>query len=191
MAATIKFTAQAVGDGLHNHKGDVKAVQQLLIAAGVPVRGGADGGWGQHTKDALTSYQKKKGLPENPRVDAGDDLLLAMAIDAKITIPMPSGPGLHGVQETHKWFVDNVIKYQKGAESGGGNRAIYGVDGNTQYAVQTVDGDFSQGPVQMDCTTYVNLMLSIYLTGNAHSAPGPTETREIITVRESGTHSPW
>lgn len=171
MAATIKFTTQAVGDGLQNHHQDVKAVQQLLIAAGIPIHGGDDGRWGHATKDALFEYQNRKGLPNNARVDVGDEILLKMAIDARIVIPMPSGPGLLGLQQTHQWFVDNAIKYQPGADSGGGNRAIYGVDGNRKCALQTVNKKFSHGPVQMDCTTYVNLMLSLYLNGNVHGAP--------------------
>jgi len=65
MASTINFINNAVGDGLHNHWRDVRSLQQLLIAAGVRVHGGADGRWGQGTGDALIEYQKKKGSSGN------------------------------------------------------------------------------------------------------------------------------
>ncbi len=171
MTATIKFISNAVGDGLHNDHNDVGALQQLLLAAGVHVHGGADRRWGKSTAGALSEYQKKKGVPQKARVDLGDELLLKLAMDAKILIPMPGLAGVSGLLQTHKWFADNGIKYQQGAESGGGNRAIYGLEGTRSYAVQTTDSEFRAGPVQMDCTTYVNLMLSIYIQGHAHMAP--------------------
>src|SRR5271157_4444522 len=134
MSATINFIKHAVGDGMHNHHSDVRSLQKLLIAAGIQVQGGADGGWGKHTGDALVEYQKKKGAPEKRQVNPGDDILTQMAADAKIVLPLPAAQGLSGLLQTHKWFTDNGIKYQQGAESGGGNRAIYGVEGDKRYA---------------------------------------------------------
>jgi hypothetical protein len=180
MGATIKFIQHPVGEGLPNRRSDVLALQQLLIAAGINVKGGADGGWGKHTGDALIEYQNKKtpsapnavsASPQKLKVEPGDEILLQMAVDAQIVIPMPIGPGATGLQQTHKWFSDNGIKYQQGAESGGGNRAIYGVEGDKRYAVQQTNFGYYAGPIQMDCTTYVNLMLSIYIQGQVHTAP--------------------
>ena len=171
MTAAIRLVNQPVGADVHNHVSDVKALQQLLMAAGIHVPGGDDGGWGKHTATALEQYQKQKGAPVRPHVDPGDDILMKMAMDAKILIPMPGISGITGLLRMHKWFADNQIKYQKGAESGGGNRATYGVDGNKNYAVQTCNGRFERGPIQMDCTTYANLMMSVYLQGHIHSQP--------------------
>ena len=98
-----------------------------------------------------------------------DPVLLKLAEKAKILIPLPGKTGIAGIEEAHKWFADNGIVYQKGAEDGGGDRCVYGVDGQTGYAVQTESKEFRKGPVQMDCTTYANLMLSVYLHGNAHN----------------------
>ena len=171
MTATIRLIDHPVGADVHNRPSDVKALQQLLIAAGTHIPGGDDGGWGKHTAAALEQYQEKKAAPVSSRVDPGDDILLKMAMDGQILIPMPSTSGTAGLLQMHKWFVDNQIKYQKGAESGGGTRATYGVEGNRSYAVQTCNARFERGPVQMDCTTYANLMLSVYLQGHIHSAP--------------------
>ena len=63
MTATIKFISKPVGDGLHNDHNDVGALQQLLLAAGIRVHGGADRAWGKNTAGALREYQKKKRSP--------------------------------------------------------------------------------------------------------------------------------
>ncbi len=47
----------------------VKDVQQALITAGVTVRGGADGVFGNATKTALVSYQTSVGAPADGRVN--------------------------------------------------------------------------------------------------------------------------
>ena len=46
MAGTKQFITGSVGVGGRNASVDVRALQQLLIAAGTEVKGGADGGWG-------------------------------------------------------------------------------------------------------------------------------------------------
>ena len=179
MAGTKKFLAQSVGVGGKNRGDDVRTLQQLLIAAGQVVNGGADGRWGGGTLSAMQGYFKS----QTPRsagntvtipvvktlIEPTDDLPLDLAIEADIAIPLPGVNGVAGMDALHKWFTDNDIKYQQGAEHGGGNRCVYGVDGHTDYAVQTEAREYRKGPVQMDCTTYANLMLSIYLHGNAHN----------------------
>ena len=49
----------------------VKDVQQALINAGVTVRGGADGAFGNATKTALTSYQSSVGINADGTVNQG------------------------------------------------------------------------------------------------------------------------
>ena len=48
----------------------VAQVQELLIAAGVDVHGGADGLFGAATRDALAQFQSSAGLDASGRVDA-------------------------------------------------------------------------------------------------------------------------
>jgi hypothetical protein len=174
MAGTKKFISATVGVGGVNRPEDVGAVQQLLIAAGIPVKGGADRAWGKSTLAALQNFlqsQTSAGRKVNDdiRIEPSEDVLLKLAEKANILIPLPRVRGIAGINNVHAWFVKNNIKYQAGAQDGGGNRCVYGVDGKTGYAVQTESKAFREGPVEMDCTTYANLMLSIYLYGNAHN----------------------
>ena len=170
MAGTKKFLSGSVGVGGKNRGDDVRSLQQLLIAAGETVNGGADGRWGGGTLTALQSYSKGQTPPVvRTLVQPDEELPLELAIEADIAIPLPGVCGVAGMDVLHKWFTDNSIKYQQGAENGGGNRCVYGVDGHKDYAVQTVAREYRAGPVEMDCTTYANLMLSIYLHGNAHN----------------------
>jgi hypothetical protein len=174
MAVTRKFTLAKVGDKCPNYAVDVRTVQELLIAAGETVVGGADGGWGKHTADALLSFQRKwakYGLKEQRHVDVGDYALLLMAWHANILIPMPGKSGMPGVLEMHRWFQQNNIKYNDGAQRGQGDRAVYGVDGDKRYAIQLTSLHWKRGPIEMDCTTYVNMMLGILINGCIHSAP--------------------
>jgi hypothetical protein len=171
MAGTKKFISASVGAGGTNNRDDVRAVQQLLIAAGEVVPGGADGRWGDKTLGALKAFLKAQVPPiETSLIEAGSDIPMRLAQKAQILIPLPGASGIAGVETVHRWFVGNGIRYQAGAENGGGNRCVYGVDGNPAWAVQTEAREFRKGPVQMDCTTYANLMLSVYLHGNAHNA---------------------
>jgi hypothetical protein len=163
-----------VGAGGVNFGEDVAHLQQLLIAAGETVPGGADGRWGTGTAGALKRFQKKhagRGVKEVPCLLPGDHALLVMAWKAGILIPMPGKGGMPGVQKLHDWFRGQGVKYNSGAEDGGGNRAIWGVHGDPRYAVQLTNRKFLAGPIEMDCTTYVNLMLSVYVTGHCHAAP--------------------
>ena len=174
MTATRQFVTARVGDGGVKRGSQVAALQQLLLAAGMDVPGGADGGWGDNTAKALEAFQKKhaqQGVPVRRYVEAGDYCLLLMAWDAEILIPMPGKTGMAGVKEMHEWFSKRSTPYNAGAEKGAGDRAIYGVSGRSDYAVQTTSMQYLAGPVEMDCTIYVNLMLSIYSSGCAHAAP--------------------
>ena len=58
-------TLPKIGDS-----GDVvKSLQNLLIAAGLTVKGGADGKFGNATKNAITAFQKAQGLTANGILD--------------------------------------------------------------------------------------------------------------------------
>jgi peptidoglycan hydrolase-like protein with peptidoglycan-binding domain len=171
MAGTKRFIGESVGVGGKNRDGDVRVLQKLLISAGEFVKGGVDGDWGDGTLSAVQSFLKAQTPPgDKTLIEPGDEILLKIADKAKIIIPLSGGRGVAGIDALQKWFADNDINYQAGAENGSGNRCIYGVEGHTGYAVQTEAQDFRKGPVQMDCTTYANLMLSVYLYGNAHNA---------------------
>ena len=58
---------------------DVKAVQTALLAAGVPVPGGADGVYGPATRSAVTAFQSRKGLAASGSVDEATATALGLA----------------------------------------------------------------------------------------------------------------
>lgn len=177
MTVTRNFIEHAVGDGCINAKDDVAHLQDLLIAAGEELLGGVDKHWGPATAEALRSFQKRKvtggGMKDKelPRVRPHDPLLISLASAADILIPMPGKAGMAGVKHLHHWFRSRKVQYNSGAEHGKGNRATWGLHGDVRYAVQTTNGRFLAGPIRMDCTTYVNLMVSVYISGHCHAAP--------------------
>lgn len=64
-ASATNYVGMALGS-----RGDkVKELQQALIKAGIAVRGGADGIFGQYTATALKSYQQAHGLTASAVVD--------------------------------------------------------------------------------------------------------------------------
>lgn len=68
----------------------VRDTQRALIAAGVTVRGGADGSFGNATKTALTTYQRALGLTADGTVNQATVDRLALGSSSAPT-PMPTG----------------------------------------------------------------------------------------------------
>jgi peptidoglycan hydrolase-like protein with peptidoglycan-binding domain len=58
---------------------EVKSLQQSLIAAGVPVSGGADGIFGPGTRAAVVAFQSARGLSPTGEVDAATQTALTAA----------------------------------------------------------------------------------------------------------------
>lgn len=56
----------------------VRALQRALIAAGITVRGGADGYFGASTAKALTTFQTSKGLIASGEIDPSTAFLLGL-----------------------------------------------------------------------------------------------------------------
>ena len=171
MAATWNLLSKPVGPELRDRKSNVKTLQQLLTAAGYDT-GGDSGTWDDRTTRALLAFREVH-FPGPYRLEVlpdSDELLILVRL-AQIEIPLPGATGMNGIQRTHDWFVERETKYNEGAESGLGNRAIYGIQGHTGLAMQRINQAWRKGPVEMDCTTYVNLMLGIFFKGNAHRVP--------------------
>ncbi len=171
MAATWNLLRKTVGPEVRSPKSDVKTLQQLLTAAGYDT-GGDSGTWDTKTTEALFAFRDAHSPgPYRVEVSPDSDELLILARLAQIEIPLPGATGMNGIQRMHDWFVSQETKYNSGAESGLGNRAIYGIGGHTGSAIQRINQAWRTGPVEMDCTTYVNLMLGIFFLGNAHQEP--------------------
>lgn len=69
---------------------NVASLQQLLINAGIPVRGGADGAFGPITQAAISSFQSAQGLPVTGVLDMRTALFLGFIPGA--TPPAPVNP---------------------------------------------------------------------------------------------------
>jgi len=67
----------------------VKDTQNALLAAGVTVRGGADGAFGNATKTALTTYQKALGITADGTVNQSTVEKLALG-SSNAPTPLPS-----------------------------------------------------------------------------------------------------
>lgn len=84
-------------------RGDkVKELQQALIKAGISVRGGADGVFGQYTAAALQSYQRAHGLNATGVVDAQVVAKLGLGSGAA---PAPATGGSSGGSATTSAYV--------------------------------------------------------------------------------------
>ena len=72
---------------------DVVTVQRALIAAGISVRGGADGRYGPATRAAVVGFQLKKGLAQSGEIDAATaDALGITGGSAPVNPPAPVTP---------------------------------------------------------------------------------------------------
>lgn len=172
MPTTKTFIRARVGPDCENRVADVRTVQELLTAAGAVVPGGATGRWSSASEEALRSFKRQHATAdqtEAPYLEPNDPLLLKMAEVARILIPLSGFSGVAGMLHLNDWLSRNRIGYNPGAQRGLGNRALWGVAGNRRWVVQTTAGRFQRGPVELDCTIYVNLMLSVYLRGDAHN----------------------
>ena len=76
---TVAADDSRIGLAYGDWGADVESVQELLIAAGVDLRGGADGLFGAATRDAVNGFQVAAGLSATGRVDAAT--LAALLVD--------------------------------------------------------------------------------------------------------------
>ncbi len=105
-AAKLRLTGSSAGSGgsapsgvastsyvglKNGSRGDkVKELQQALARAGITVRGGADGIFGQYTAAALTSYQQAQGLAATGVVD--DQVVSRLGLGSGGAAPAPAAP---------------------------------------------------------------------------------------------------
>ncbi|WP_394931260.1 peptidoglycan-binding protein [uncultured Ilumatobacter sp.] len=67
----------------------VKEVQQALIDAGVTVRGGADGIFGNATKAAVSKFQKSNGLGVSGAIYEATAIKLGLGAATPAALPQP------------------------------------------------------------------------------------------------------
>jgi peptidoglycan hydrolase-like protein with peptidoglycan-binding domain len=145
--ATLEAIARGERTLAVGARGDaVKKVQQGLIAAGIAVRGGADGIYGQGTASSVATFQRQKGLPATGTIDAATLFALDRALAAPSSTPAVNarfagdstlervlrgatelGPGARGA---------HVTAIQQALIDIGYNMPVYGADGG--YGKETV-----------------------------------------------------
>jgi len=98
-----------------------------------------------------------------------DDWLLRMAAQAEILIPMPkTKTGMPAVLQLHSWFQDKGLLYESKSDYKGTNsRSFWAVPAHPNVAVQLqlLAGMINRGPIKINCTTYANILLSVFRYG--------------------------
>lgn len=164
---TRSATMPRLGD-----RGDsVRALQRALIAAGVTVRGGADGIFGQSTLSALRTFQTTKGLVASGEIDPSTAFLLGLA-------PSPAFPK-RGDRGTAVTTMQNAL-IATGLSVRGGADGVFGA--GTAAAVsafQSARGLTATGTV--DITTAIALGIAPASAANPTNA-APTTTTPVSTA---------
>ncbi|MGK0276391.1 MAG: peptidoglycan hydrolase-like protein with peptidoglycan-binding domain [Ilumatobacter sp.] len=97
--ANAPLVAQGlVGLRLGSVGADVATVQRALIAAGIPVAGGADGNYGPATRAAVVSFQSSKGLAQSGEIDTATAGALGVSTPATPATPATSVAAYNGLQ---------------------------------------------------------------------------------------------
>lgn len=169
---TRSATMPRLGD-----RGDsVRALQRALIAAGVTVRGGADGIFGQSTLSALRTFQTAKGLVASGEIDPSTAFLLGLA-------PSPAFPK-RGDRGTAVTTMQNAL-IATGLSVRGGADGVFGA--GTAAAVsafQSARGLTATGTV--DITTAIALGIAPASAANPTNA-APTTTTPVTTAPATTT----
>jgi peptidoglycan hydrolase-like protein with peptidoglycan-binding domain len=101
---------------------DVKALQEALIAAGIALRGGADGVFGPATQAALRQYQQTKGLTQSGVVDDATASVLASTNGGSTSpttsalVGLKAGALGNTVKQLQQAMIDAGIKVRGGAD---------------------------------------------------------------------------
>jgi peptidoglycan hydrolase-like protein with peptidoglycan-binding domain len=156
----------------------VKRIQQMLIAAGIRVVGGADGIFGSNTRAAVRTFQQAKGLAVTGKVDAATDAALVAASSGGGGAPAPSpvagyvglrmgsvGPAVKKVQEA----IMATGLYLRGGADGVFGQGTH----NALVIYQQVNGLNANGVVDDATASLMGLGSSAGNTGG-NTGGGPT-----------------
>lgn len=77
----------------------VARIQQILLAAGIPLPGGVDGAYGRGTERAVTQYQGNWHLPQNGVVDTPTAIVMGLVPATPLLSKGASGPAVSAVQQ--------------------------------------------------------------------------------------------
>jgi peptidoglycan hydrolase-like protein with peptidoglycan-binding domain len=172
----------------------VKDVQQALMAAGVTVRGGADGAFGNVTKTALTSYQTSVGVTADGTVNQATIDKLGLGSSRGPTpfagstpsgsTPPPATPGNPYVGLTVGARGSQVAELQR-ALQGTGLVVRGGADGVFGNATKTALQAFQKvnGIPQTGVTTERGVKLLALGSGGGQGAANPNSGGGVVLDR--------
>lgn len=183
VGATFSIISKKLGEGGGTHGVEIRRIQQLLAKTGHNPVNNIDGSWGNvktgKTVKAWMEFQNSQGwIPKSyiEPLDAEDRLgTLAEAAGVLMTVPSQ----LRSTSATTT-FTDSCISSTLPygwRDEGGGTLMIWGFKNRPSKLIFTQDGhtrnDFRVFGVDrsLNCCSFVNLMLSIWQQGNAHSQP--------------------
>lgn len=150
----------------------------------------ADGSWGKDpsspTTIALHTFQKMAKIPITDHVAPNDLTVLGLADEADILIELSLRDGIDGLLD----FNDEVrqVTYEPGADGRAPNVtqcSFRGLQGFPGFVVQLQHGGIAAGPVLLNCTTYANLAVSIYMHGNANNGEYDAD---LSKIGDAGPH---
>jgi peptidoglycan hydrolase-like protein with peptidoglycan-binding domain len=162
---------------------DVKALQQALIAAGITVRGGADGVFGPATTAALKSYQAGHGLEQTGQVDEATANALASVGGTTVAgsplLGLKSGALGNTVKQLQQALIDAGVKVRGGADG------IFGpATTNALKEFQTSQGISASGVV--DETTIAALADPQAASSPTTTSPSTTQADGYAAYGEKG-----
>ena len=152
---------------------EVQAVQNALLAAGVPVPGGADGKFGPATRSAVIDFQGREGIARSGEVDEATAAALGLArIDAGDS---PSSIAVNGLQQGAS---GDAVKELQQKLSAAGVYVPGGADGVFGPSTKTAVLNYQRWnglPVSgiVDAATAGRLRLSGAATQPSPAAPTP------------------
>jgi hypothetical protein len=185
--ATFQILTHRVGEGGLQSGTQVLRIQQLLFLNGYR-KLKLNGHWSLQTAEALIDFKKKQLNPTQqfflgsgsmspspdtlrPSLQPRDPLLFDLAFGAGVLIQVaPGGRTYRGsiaFEYVHQW----CAKYVSFSWS---DHAVWGLEGYSNWVIVTKSKPpvfDTQAPVDLNCTLYVNLMMSVWYQGNAHTAP--------------------
>jgi hypothetical protein len=178
-AATNPIITKRVGDsGNAGHKETLR-IQQLLMRAGFLSKAHLTGSWGKTagaSAKAWHEYQVSKGWQPRPYLDPMDaeDRLAQLASDAGVIMWVPHFlKSLSAASVLVDFCITSAIPYGW-ASHGDGTRMVWGFENRPWAVVFTEGGTFdveAKEARSLNCCSFVNLLLSVWLQGNAHSKP--------------------
>jgi hypothetical protein len=190
MNRTFSIINHRVGKGGAHAGPDVKRVKQLLRLAGYnghhkrPRVNPKHMTWDRPTQEALIDFRTNQlpppqiaealgsvDQPDEPFLDPHSPVLFDLALKAGVLIRLAPGVRAeHAFKGVHRWCEENCKGFSM-------EHVVWPLKYSPAYAIVTTEGDRNhhffdmEEPRALNCTLYVNLMMSVWLQGHVSDRP--------------------